>query len=342
MAARGYRRVVTTTGRTRMEQTQLSLWDAVNMVADGQIPTPDDPCFQSFALRMVQAQERNLVADFQFIQDRSRRSGRHFRALLAGRITGEGLDYVSLTQTSPSCSSLRLEVDRFIQSRMDSWRQRLDDRKMNAKNALVQQHGPLAINSSGYPQSLAKVYADEVIERIEDIRRRIAEYLDQTSTPVDGEDAVDVLRDFARSIGPQLRHHFLQLANERGLMRSPESFFEVSDRKIRDHIDQISVAVQSYAVAAAATKAKEASLTGIAAASQANPHAKTTRQRLWLWIGRGSKWTIITIMAAIIGLVVVLFGTRMLEPLVDRLFESKTSDEVGGAEAPPSLSPNDE
>jgi hypothetical protein len=215
-----------------MEQIEVSLREAVQMVADGRLPKPGDPCFQSVSERLEQAETRGLVSDFKFEVSSSRESNGRYLAISLGRIIGEGRDFVS-TMVSPQIvdrASLQKIVDDFYKSRIDLWNQRHDDRQREANREAARRG---LLNSSEYFRLVAAEYAAESVERIGEIKRQLVQQMDCARTTVETDKAERAFEHAASKATSSLRNPLDQLIQQRGLnSRISAQLFDDADRRI--------------------------------------------------------------------------------------------------------------
>ncbi len=325
-----------------MDRVEVSLEEALQLLVDGKLPKHGDPTFQSVAKRMREAEAQGLVEGSKFIPT-SRRRGSLYGVELPfepGRITPTGEEHL-VRERARRRNTVREMVDDFCDSHASQWQHRYEEEQRRVQSDMSARGTWF---SSIRFRELSNTYSDEGKQRIKEIKNFLTSYIDRASPAVREDHAVKVFTEAAKRAVSGFRSPLEQDVRNLGLtsQRMIYSHFDWADDQISAAIKAVQSDVRNHVASVSTRKAKEASASKIPAESKPIAQAQTLAKRLWSSLRSAFQWTIVKVIAAIIVVIVGLVGTKLLAPWVDQLFEPKAPTEVGGAEAPPSRSTNDE
>lgn len=289
-----------------MDRVEVSLREAVQMVADNNVPALDDPRFQSTVERLHQAESRGYLTGV--ISRTSKRRdtyGQHLD-VVAGRLTADGRDYLVAQPDIDSSSGAPIQatIDDFCKGHEDLWAFRHRDRQHKAD---IEAGVRNILNSSIYYGLLANAYVAEGSDRVGEIEDVVLSLIGNSARSVNSEDASRTFEEAARRVTGSFRQPLEQSARRVGLINENlyKQIFDDADRRITASVKAAAANIRNHIISAEAREAERR----VTSPPISNTQLSAARKWWNRWVPESwhpsLRWLINAIGTALIGIILV-------------------------------------
>lgn len=195
-----------------MKRIDLTLLDALQLIADERAPKHGDPEFQSFGERVEEAKAGAYLSGSSTIQSKGRNRYGDYIFVEPGRLTAKGRELLASLAPSPPSELLQRDLNEFCNSRKELWAQRHSN---SQRRAQAHAAGRGLINSSIHIGLRADASLEEGAARVREIKSFVIEWLAQSTGPIDGALVGQSFQRATKSATSEFRESLENLARER-------------------------------------------------------------------------------------------------------------------------------